>query len=239
MKTSVIITSFKRANLLKHTLESICVNYPKIDFEIIIINDGIEDDTENVCNLYKDKLDIKYYFTGQRNLDKETWRCPSIPINYGVSKSNGDIIILSCAEMFQINDCIDLLSNPLIENPNLMTIPIIDDDDGNFLKMLEEKDYNQTLNLSVLKNNYLPFLMGVSRKKFLEIRGYDEEFSNGIGFEDNDFIDRMRSNGCVTLQTGARAIHLYHQHLLVSNMTQDQLLLRERNQQLYNKKRGF
>ena len=66
MKFSVIITTFNRAQTLVKCLETLCnQNYPKEDYEILVINNNSVDDTEEVVLDYISKnkdTDIKYYF---------------------------------------------------------------------------------------------------------------------------------------------------------------------------------
>ncbi|MEO8666057.1 MAG: glycosyltransferase family A protein [Ignavibacteria bacterium] len=66
MKISVIITTFNRANMIKMCLDSLVVqNFPKEDYEIIIVNNNSSDNTEEVIDKYiseHPETDIKYYF---------------------------------------------------------------------------------------------------------------------------------------------------------------------------------
>ncbi|HMQ67460.1 MAG TPA: glycosyltransferase family A protein [Ignavibacteria bacterium] len=66
MKFSVIITTFNRAGTIPMCMDSLInQNFPKSDYEIIIINNNSSDNTEEVIEKYiKDYPDteIKYYF---------------------------------------------------------------------------------------------------------------------------------------------------------------------------------
>ena len=68
MKVSIIMASFKRPKLLDLGLWSLAQQQIKYTLETVIINDGIEDETENICNKYKNILNTKYIFTGRKNL---------------------------------------------------------------------------------------------------------------------------------------------------------------------------
>ncbi|HMS32642.1 MAG TPA: glycosyltransferase [Ignavibacteria bacterium] len=66
MKISVIITTFNRAKIIPMCMDSlISQNFPKTDYEIIIVNNNSSDNTEEVIEDYIEKypdINIKYYF---------------------------------------------------------------------------------------------------------------------------------------------------------------------------------
>jgi glycosyltransferase involved in cell wall biosynthesis len=232
--TSLILTSYKRPELLNFTLQSIVSSYNKNPFEVIVVNDGVNDRTEKVCKDFENQLKIKYIFTGQRNSLNEIRRPPSIAINTAVKESIGEFIIISCAEVFHLNNCIDLLSEPLTDKN--ITIPLfVKDDDKTVLSNLlnqnniDEKIYSNLTNL----NSKLPFLMGITRTQFDRIKGYDEKYSDGIGFDDNDFVDRLLKDNCKFVPTEAKCIHLYHQHLFFKDLSDEEKVRWLRNRELY------
>lgn len=216
--TSIIITTFQRPHLLKWGLYSLAEQAMPGGFETIVLNDGIHDETEAICQQYEQKLNLKYVFTGQRNGDGNIkWRVPGFAVNIGARLSRGEILIISCAEMFHLNDCIAQLTFPLLSNPKLLGIPIArDDHDGSFLNNLAATngsfDYNNFYHNYPELNTSLPFLTSISREEFFAIGGYDEDFT-GIGYDDNDLMSRLIKNGCNYFQTAAATIHLYHERI--------------------------
>lgn len=223
MKTSIIIPSFKRAHLLQWNLFSLAKQSMSFDFETIILNDGVLDGTEDLCSQYKERLNIKYFFTGQRNTGGQSvWRVPGFAINIGVRKSSGDIILLCCAEMFHVNETIKLITD-VYNSPNsdkVLAIPKAKDDNGGFLKRLEIsngdfsiEEYNKQPRL---KNIKLPFFMAMRRNEFMDIGGYDEDFT-GVAYEDTDLMERLVGNGCYHVETEALTMHLWHPRLPMSH----------------------
>ncbi len=215
---SILITTFKRPHLLEWGLYSLAKQAMPANFETIVLNDGIPDETEAICREYEHRLNLRYVFTGQRNLDGNIkWRVPGYAINIGAKLSRGKVLIISCAEMFHLNDCILNLSIPVLYNPKTLGIPVgRDDQDGSFLAGLIASgglfDYNAFYQRYPGLNIWLPFLTSVSRSEFFAIGGYDEDFV-GIGYDDNDLMLRLVNNGCQYLQTGAETIHLYHERI--------------------------
>lgn len=211
------------------------------DFETIILNDGVLDKTEQLCLQYKEKLNIKYFFTGQRNIGKELiWRIPGFAINIGVKKSIGDIILLCCAEMFHINDVVKLIIEVYnsLDSDKIIAIPKAKDDDGKFLHHLESDrkfNINEYYNQPPLLNVKFPFLMAMKKKEFMGIGGYDEDFI-GIEYDDNDFVERLLENGCHYVETEALAIHLWHQR---RSSAQETMIRIEQNKKLYLQRKGI
>jgi len=71
MELSIIIPSFKRAELLKYGLKSLAKQKISSAYEVIVLNDGVHDETEKVCESFKDQLNIRYIFTGHRNFPEK------------------------------------------------------------------------------------------------------------------------------------------------------------------------
>ncbi|SFU66189.1 Glycosyl transferase family 2 [Clostridium sp. DSM 8431] len=85
---SVIIPTYNRSNLLEGTLKSLLqqdINRQK--FEVIIIDDGSTDDTHQVVDMYRDKLNIKYIYQEHVGFRVAAAR------NLGIKSSEGDICV--------------------------------------------------------------------------------------------------------------------------------------------------
>ena len=70
-KISIIIPVYNTAKYLKRCFDSVLVQSYK-DFEMVIINDGSTDNSEQIINEYKDKYPdlISYYRCG---INKKLW----------------------------------------------------------------------------------------------------------------------------------------------------------------------
>jgi GT2 family glycosyltransferase len=227
-KVSILLPSYKREHLLKWGLFSLAKQKISYDYEIIVLNDGIHDGTEALVNSYKDKLNIRYIFTGHRNVEGkgEFWRVPGMCLNVGVKQSDGDILIFCCPEIFHINNTIDILTKGTIENPNSMVIPLGKDDlnPGTFLKHVNDTNGNIDINQfnpHPKVATIYPFLMGMTRKVFTDIGGYDEKMGGytmrgntkvyNSCYDDSDLTYRLKRNGVTYVEKlDAKMIHLYH-----------------------------
>lgn len=241
MKVSLIIPSYKRCHLLKWGLSSLAKQDIPFEFETILLNDGILDETEQLGKQYKDELNIKYLFTGQRNLSgKLIWRVPGYTLNIGVKHSSGDVIVFCCAEMFHLNNTVDLITSVYRApgSDKLLSMPKARDDDGQFLKQLEVSggDYTAVMFNAQppLINVKFPFFLAMKRKEFMDIGGYDEDFT-GTDYDDEDLVMRLLDNGCYHIETEAMAIHLWHPRL---TMTPERIPRFNHNKKLFEDRRG-
>lgn len=192
--------------------------------EIIVLNDGFKEGmTLDICEQYG----ARYYWTGQRNEKELIWRCPGFALNVGVKKALGDIIIISCAEIWHVNNCLDTLLEPLYDDEMAIAIPEGRDDNGTY-----ELDRRNSYDKLPKLNTKLPFLMAMYKKHYLNIGGYDEDFL-GQGYDDNDFVDRLQAYGCKYRQTAARCVHLFHSREKMHGRTST-----AGNKKLYELRRG-
>lgn len=80
---SVVVPTYNRAHLLHRSIQSI-LNQTYQDFEIVIIDDGSTDNTENVVNYFNDKR-IRY-------IKHEKNKGASVARNSGIIATSGDFI---------------------------------------------------------------------------------------------------------------------------------------------------
>lgn len=216
LKLSIIIGTYRRPNLLKMGLLSLSKQSLNFPYEIIIVNDYEEEDgTKEIIEQFSKKLNIVYIVSRKKEEAKKggAFRIAGYALNLGVKRAKGKNIIISCPEIFILDNKIDEMIKILERNPNLMVIPEGKDDiNGKTLKIIEttgelsNKDYSS---ISTTLNTQLPFFMALNKRKYLEISGYDENFT-GYCFDDADFVYRMQENGCLYYNINMRVVHLYH-----------------------------
>lgn len=216
MRVSLLLPSFCRAPLLELGLFSITKNPTIHELEILVLNDGQEDDTEAVCKKFP-SLNIRYIFTGQRNKNGIIKRVPGFALNIGFKQCSHDIVILSCPEMFHLNRAIDILVENLVKTPLSMVIPdfiYFDKSQVTTNSLLNNRENSIDVDTLVGRpfgacHVEMPFLMAFYKSHALEIGGYDERMIGYAG-EDSDFIERLKLKGLRHLRTQAQAIHLWH-----------------------------
>lgn len=212
MKTTLITTVFNRSHLLRWHLTQLSAQTYCPD-EILVINDGMPDDTESICRQFS-QLPIRYLFTGQRNLSNGiAWRCPGFCLNIAVKFAVGELLIISCAEIYPLeNDVLSQMTQELLRQSKAIVITDGKNDiHGSFLDYLNK---NQTHNDAMYCSlpelcTFYPFFLAIRKSEYYAIGGYDEDFT-GVGYDDTDFVRRLQNNGCFYVKTNCRIVHLYH-----------------------------
>ena len=143
---TVVINVYNGEKYIKKCLDSV-VNQTYKNLEILIVNDGSNDDTLKICKKYKDKR-IKIITTKNQGL--------SFSRNTGIDNAKGDFLYFVDADDFIKNDTIEYLYNLCIKyDADMSTCKCLDIYDYNF-KINEEKEEIDVLsNEEMLKKNLL------------------------------------------------------------------------------------
>jgi len=206
----LFIPNFKRKHLLTPTLQNIKTSLPKDRWLILAVNDGVHED---LSGLIEHNL---LYFTLERDNPIERNGCQIR--NYVLKRLQSKIlatrdpeIFIEGGDYFQSVASIDEktiyrpssmveLSEP--ESPKIINNPHI------ALRSLMSRSTH-----IVTQQNYRAFHAGVAvhTKTMLDIRGYDERFQNGYGWEDVDMMNRLSQHGCETfIDKKVDTFHIWH-----------------------------
>jgi len=96
---SVVLTTYNRANIVGQTIQSI-LNQSYQNFELLIVDDGSSDNTEEVINLFIDNR-IKY-------IKSDNWGGPAKPRNIGIKNAIGEYIAFCDDDDIWINNKLEL-----------------------------------------------------------------------------------------------------------------------------------
>lgn len=116
---SIIIPTYNRASLLGSTLNSI-VNQSYTNWECIIIDDGSDDNTDEIVSLFSNKNPSIKYFKRPDNLVKGPNSCR----NYGFFKSNGNIINWFDSDDLYLPNAFQLVVNKYINKLDLVVVKL-------------------------------------------------------------------------------------------------------------------
>ena len=191
---SIVVPTFNRPNQLNNTLASI-VRQSYKDLEIIVVDDGTDEETQNVCQSYNVK-----YIKLIRPLS-DLVRTPARPYNVGIRNAKGDVIILQNAE------CKHIDLNTIEKLVSMLT-----DTNVVFAKVFALNTAGQVINLYCGKDNPRPFFFcGAIKKMWLEkLRGFDEEYTHS-GYDDDDMGARLAKEGLTFHFSEIEVHHQWHE----------------------------
>jgi glycosyltransferase involved in cell wall biosynthesis len=188
LPASVIICTYNRATLLKRTLEALSRQTIAPDrYELIVVDDGSQDDTSEVCDMMRSKLSNLKYFFADNNSGTARAR------NSGISKASGYYILFVDDDCIPREDWLEKMLYALIKEPIV----------AGAVKSTHSDYYKICHNIAQFhafmpggKTGYIEFLaganMGFQRHVFEELQGFKED---EVYAEDMEFIIRSRQRG--------------------------------------------
>lgn len=98
---SVIIPTYNRAGLLRHTLDSLVrQSLPDAQYEVIVIDDGSSDSTADVVEEYRERLNLHYFFQEDKG-----WRVAEAR-NIGIAHAEGEVCVFVDSGVVLHSDCL-------------------------------------------------------------------------------------------------------------------------------------
>ena len=174
---SFIIPSYNSASTIKRAIESILSQTANIKYEIIIVDDGSIDNTEEVLRNYAKDERIKYY--KKENSGVADTR------NYGVKMATGEYIIFVDSDDYISHDLLKDIEPFILQNIDLIKWnPIFVDENKNELLKPQSVAFEgvtgeQGFNILFGRDNFIDCLWNYAIKKELMI-----EFPSGTYHED-------------------------------------------------------
>ncbi|MCA6069110.1 glycosyltransferase family 2 protein [Chryseobacterium sp. RG1] len=104
MLLTIFTPTYNRANLLSRLYNSLCLQTFQ-DFEWVIVDDGSQDDTENVIKKFIEESKIPIVYSKQENSGKH------IAINKGVSLAKGELFFIVDSDDFLLPNAVEMVSN--------------------------------------------------------------------------------------------------------------------------------
>ena len=144
IKHSVVVATYNRASLLKQCLEALArQTVPKNEYEILIINDGSRDNTDEVAKNFKEShQNLRFLYFKQDNSG------PAKARNIGIKNAQGDIIFFTDDDCIVPPNWIETLAKEYILNPEIAGV-------GGWYKY-DEKSYKSRLARAYI--NYMDML---------------------------------------------------------------------------------
>jgi len=204
---SVVTAYYNRKKLFTRTLKSMLPYYGKIDFEVIVVDDG-SDEAERLEDLQTD-----YPFLRVIRLEKQNkwYKNPCIPFNIGFEAVKGDKIIIQNPECYHFGAILAYVDAHLKENEYLsfgcfsMDKLNTDDDalffdEKNIAKLIENNNRSFTTdgdlgwyNHSKFRPEAFHFCAAMMSTDLFDLGGFDERYAKGVGYDDDELIWRIKN----------------------------------------------
>lgn len=214
-KITIVATYFQRQYQLSNTLHSLSQSSHK-DFEVIIVDDCSPDDISLPS--------LDFPVTVIKIKDK-TWTNPEPAYNTGIIealKGNPDIIILQNAECYHVGDVLQYAQK--INSENYISFGCYSlNKETTFAKHditaviqannigAVDNGQNAWYNHPVFRPVGYDFCSAISADNLRKLNGYDERFSFGIAYGDNNLFDRVNKLGLkVEITSYPFVVHQWH-----------------------------
>lgn len=185
-KLSIIITCYNLGIYLQEAISSIRQYSYSEDYEIILVNDGSNDEVTIAILKDIEENDSEVIVLNQLNLGVAKAR------NNGVKLAKGEYIIPLDADNKLRPEMITNTISILNQNPNIDVVHGNAQKFGNNSAMWKGKPFDLG---EMLLNNYIDTCAGFRKTTWELVGGYDEN-KFIMGFEDWDLWLRMANKGC-------------------------------------------
>jgi GT2 family glycosyltransferase len=219
IKYSIVMTHFERVSQLKNTLDSIG-HYigSRSDYEIIIVDDFSPSfkQLREICSWYS--LNIRLISSSAFHKEK-TWCNPCIPFNIGLKLALSDIVIIQNAENLWKGNILEYLDNNFSNNDYIVFgCYSLNENDSRNVNDISIIDRCATGNgesgwyqHSRLNDRNYHFCTAISKENLEKVGYFDEDFKDGISYDDDYLLHCVKQNGLNIKPTDIPfVIHQYH-----------------------------
>lgn len=203
MKFSIILATLNRSNLVKSAIESI-INQTYKNFEIIVVDQSIDKNTELVVNNFIKDNRILYFKVNFKGLSKAR--------NYGISKANGEYICLMDDDAEYDNEFLQKAYEILLKNDyNILSGIIKEKETGKVFMPLMNSIMTRIIDYNTVSLCLSASLVIEKKIMLNDIGLFDEKLGAGQYFgagEESDLLFRFLENGYKIFYT--KSLLVYH-----------------------------
>ena len=256
MKISIVTAYYNRKSQFINTLKVISKSEQINDLELIVVDD---------CSSEEHRLEgliEEFPFMRIIRLEsKDRWYTnPCVPFNIAINDAIGDIIVLQNPECLHIGDILDDIVNSvteinyvtygvysttkeMVDEVSLLNFksPGLNDELIDIISPMHNVNYvaegkSCWYNHSIYRPAGYHFIAAITKNNMNKLNGFDERYSNGIGFDDDEFLFRVKLLGLdVEIHDTPFAIHQWHySENNFFDKSENVGLALQKNQQLFN-----
>ncbi len=234
---SIVTSYYNRKKLFYRTLKSIEKSAYK-DFEFIAVDDASQERIE----------DLKFPFLKVIRVEPEDkwYTSACVPLNMGIKEAVGDIILLQNPECLHVHDVLSYIAENVNDSNYIsmgtyslneeLTNGLDEVDIQSFFNSLPQQevtDYVGWYNHSTYRPVNYPFCGAITLENMNKLQGFDERYAMGIGYEDNELIDRITGLGLSKIiKDDVAVIHQWHPKVY-DLINDDHMALWTKNELLY------
>jgi glycosyltransferase involved in cell wall biosynthesis len=174
---SLVLPYFNRQEAANAALELITTNYPLLNLEVVVVDDGSKPPFEHGGF----NPDIVPVLRVVRLPEKDNAQATCVPINAGVEASSGDIIALSGVEMLHHEPILEQMRDELMRGRENTYVSAA-------VWCREQKRWHAHTSMNTFP---LHFMTMFQRSLWDRVGGMDPDYRGGICFDDNDFVQRL------------------------------------------------
>ena len=226
---SIVMAYYNRKDLIVNTLKTIEKSKFKNEIEVIIVDDASEE-KHKLDDIVGDfDLDINLIVVDKKD---KTWINPSVPYNIGFKAVKSDNVIIQNPECLHLGDITATVVENLrdgvylsygcysVDNPVQMKINGIENT-NDYMKDIKNcipfydravrvDGENGWYNHNTIRPHFLHWCTAITKKDLDAVGGFNEEFANGIAYEDNEFLHRVKKQVDIKFVKGPIVIHQHH-----------------------------
>jgi len=236
MKYSILLPYYQRVEQFTRTLASFAHHYhDRRDYEIILVIDSKNDDAVlDMLPGFNDMVPLAYV---QQTPPRESCHSPVLSFNQAARLAHGTYLVISNPEGFHKSNILSGLDHEFEQHHDCYVVCACESGvkctmpDG-----FESFTYQHHMwyQHGVLNNRRLHFCTALPAATYHRIGGFDERFAEGIGYDDDDFRDRIEAAGVpFVLRDDLLTVHQDHSraHQVIPKAEYRRLL--EHNKRLY------
>lgn len=239
-KYSIIMPYLHRYQHLKNTLVSFEHHYEdRDDYEIIIVEDlkNYQDVGEHallqlLIDQYEDVIDIKHIQYTRQNCYN-----PAEMFNRAVEQAQGEYIVLTNPECYHESDILGGFDKYIEEDPIQYVIcackSIVHVPDVQHFEQIKQAIDQMWYVHSEHYPRKIHFCTCISKENYTKVNGFDTDYLEGIGFEDDDFVKRVETAG-ITMTHADELVVLHQDHSRSYGVSHQDLT--KINKQIYDNK---